>query len=132
VVEATINRDQLRRLQSVFEQAVATAGERPGVSREDPERDPQPPAEEFDPDGPADDGNPLGMPEHEITLAVDITAYLDQKRRALLAHKSQVTDTGFFLQMPDEVFARSFGTEWFIERGVPAGAGPRHGWLIDE
>ncbi len=69
--------------------------------------------------------------EDEITLAVDIRPYLDQKRRALLAHRSQVTDTGFFLQMPDEVFARSFGTEWFIEKGVATGAGPRQGWLVE-
>jgi LmbE family N-acetylglucosaminyl deacetylase len=131
VVEATINRDQLRRLQSMFAEAVASAGERPGVNREEVESGDEPAADEFDPDAPADDGNPIGMSEHEITLAVDISPYLEQKRRALLAHKSQVTDTGFFLQMPDEAFARSFGTEWFIEKGVPAGGGPRAGWLVE-
>jgi LmbE family N-acetylglucosaminyl deacetylase len=131
VVEATINRDQIRRMQSMFAEAVAAAGERPGVNREEIEAGLEPPEDEFDPDAPADDGNPIGMTEAEITLAVDVTPYVDQKRRALLAHKSQVTDTGFFLQMPDEAFARSFGTEWFIEKGVPSGAGPREGWLVE-
>jgi LmbE family N-acetylglucosaminyl deacetylase len=132
VVEATINRDHLKRLQAMFAEMVAASGERPGVNREEVESGAEPPADEFDPDAPADDGNPLGMLEHEITLAVDITPYLDQKRRALLAHKSQVTDTGFFLQMPDDAFARSFGTEWFIEKDVPAGGGPRQGWLVEK
>jgi hypothetical protein len=47
----------------------------------------------------------------------------------MAAHRSQVTDIGFFLNMPDEVFAHSFGIEWFIERGVEAD-GPREGWIF--
>ena len=47
---------------------------------------------------------------------------------AFAAHASQVTDTGLFLAMPEEVFARAFSTEWFIE---PGAVGLRHGWLLD-
>ena len=36
--------------------------------------------DDFDPDGPADDGNPFGTPEAELTHAVDVSAYVDQKR----------------------------------------------------
>ena len=61
-------------------------------------------AEDFDPNGPADDGNPFGTREAEITLAVDVDAYVGRKRAAIAAHRSQVTDTTFFLEMPDEVF----------------------------
>ena len=71
--------------------------------------------EEFDPHGPADDGNPMGMPEAEITLAVDVSAYLETKRKAIKCHRSQVSDTSLFLQMPQQAFAALFGTEWFIE-----------------
>jgi hypothetical protein len=39
-----------------------------------------------------------------------------------------VSDSSFFLQMPDEVFAEAFGTEWFIERGAAPGLRP--GWLF--
>jgi LmbE family N-acetylglucosaminyl deacetylase len=76
---------------------------------------------DFDPEGPADDGNPLGMPEAELTLRVDVSAYVDRKRESIMSHVSQVTDTGTFLAMPEEIFAIAFGTEWYIERGAPAG-----------
>ncbi len=88
------------------------------------------PDEDFDPEGPSDDGNPFGTPEVELTLAVDVSAYLDQKRRALGAHASQTTDIGMMLAMPAEAFAAVFGTEWYIERGVPSGL--RSGWLLDD
>lgn len=93
--------------------------------------------EAFDPNGPADDGNPFGMPEGEITHGVDVTAYLDRKRASLQAHRSQMTDTSFFLEMPDEAFAGGFGTEWFIERRGPGAlahaevrTGPLATWLL--
>jgi LmbE family N-acetylglucosaminyl deacetylase len=116
VVEATMNRDAIRQL-------VTMAGEA-GVTFGDGD-------EEFDIDGPADDGNPMGMLSHEITLAVDVHDFVKLKREAVRAHRSQVTDTSFFLEMPDDVFAMSFGTEWFIEKGVAPGAGPRAGWLFE-
>ncbi len=81
---------------------------------------------EWDPDAPMDDGNPLGTPEDEITWEVDVSAYLDQKRGSLEAHKSQATDIEQFLSMPPEIFLRSFGREHYIEPGVD---GPmRLGW----
>ena len=116
VFEATINRDEVIR----FVEAARERGDgltAPGG------------ADDFDPTGPADDGNPLGMAEAEITLAVDVSAFVAQKRASLACHRSQVTDTSFFLQMPDEVFAVAFGTEWFIEKGVEAD-GPKPGWFF--
>jgi LmbE family N-acetylglucosaminyl deacetylase len=88
--------------------------------------------ETFDPDGPMDDGNPMGTPESEITLGVDVTGFIAQKRAALTAHRSQVSDQSFFLQMPPEMFAHAFGREWFIEHDrTPEPGGPRSGWLFD-
>ena len=106
VFEATMNRDHIVRSMSLV-----TDGE------------------EFDPSGPADDGNPLGMAESELTHAVDVSAFVAQKRDSMKAHASQITDTSFFLQMPEEVFTIAFGTEWFIKKGVPTGIQP--GWLFD-
>jgi LmbE family N-acetylglucosaminyl deacetylase len=108
--EATFNRDLMVRLMEAARDAEADL--------------------EFDPNGPADDGNPFGTPEAEIHLAVDVTAYLDRKRAALAAHASQVTDVGMMLAMPPPVFAATFGTEWYIEPGATGGL--RHGWLLDE
>ncbi len=113
VFEATVNRDRLLQFTEMAREAgIAGDGE-----------------EEFDLTGPADDGNPMGEPEAVLTHEVDVTRYAQHKRRAVACHRSQVTDTSFFLQMADEVFVVAFGTEWFIERGVPAGPKPR--WLLD-
>ena len=76
----------------------------------------------FDPDGPADDGNPFGMPESDITTMVDVTAYVDRKRASISCHRSQVSDSDMFLSMPPEAFERAFGTEWFIHEGAAAGS----------
>ncbi len=113
VFEATMNRDHIVRMIKMAREAGA----------------PMLDDEEFDPNGGADDGNPLGMPEAELTHAVDVSAYLHAKRESLRSHRSQITDTSFFLQMPDEAFSQSFGTEWFIQKGVEPG--PRPGWLFE-
>jgi LmbE family N-acetylglucosaminyl deacetylase len=89
----------------------------------------EPGFEDFDPSGPADDGNPFGTAEAEIDLAVDVGQYVSAKRAAIACHASQVTDTGMFLALPEEVFARAFSTEWYIEPGTSSGL--RVGWLLD-
>jgi LmbE family N-acetylglucosaminyl deacetylase len=102
VWEATFNRDVLTQ---AFEDAKAA-----GAAEQ-----------EFDPNRPMDDGNPLGTPQAEISLAVDVRPWLDRKRRALGSHASQVTDVGSFMEMPEEQFALFFGTEYFIRRGAQPG-----------
>ncbi len=116
VLEATMNRDAFVRMI----EAAREAGESMGGSDSD--------QDEFDPTGPADDGNPMGMPEAELTLSVDVSLHLDAKRNAMRCHASQIEDTSFFLQMPDEAFAAAFGVEWFIEHdGNPP---VRSGWIF--
>jgi LmbE family N-acetylglucosaminyl deacetylase len=61
----------------------------------------------------------FGMPAAAFTTAVDVSAFLEQKKAAMRVHASQIPPDSFFLAMPDDVFAWSFGTEWFIRRGVP-------------
>ena len=65
----------------------------------------------------------FGSPEDLITHAIDIRAQLPRKREAMLAHASQIAPDSFFLQMPEDVFAAAFGTEWYIEHGAPRPAG---------
>jgi LmbE family N-acetylglucosaminyl deacetylase len=86
-------------------------------------------ADEFDPGAPADDGNPFGEPESVITLRVDVSGQVDAKRASMRCHRSQITDSSFFLDMPDEAFVLAFGVEWFIEhdRTPPY----RTGWIFD-
>ena len=112
VFEATMNRDLFAR----WVQASIESGD--GSMPED-----------FDPSGPADDGNPFGTPEAELTHAVDVSAYVDDKRASITSHASQATDTGMFLAMPEDTFRRAFGTEWYIKKGAPAGL--HEGWLFE-
>ncbi len=117
VLESTMNRDEMRR-------GIELAKEM-GIEEFGPDDD----GDSFDPDGPMDDGNPMGTPESELTLGVDVSAFVDRKRAAIAAHRSQVSDSSFFVQMPAEMFAQAFGREWFIEhdRRPPM----RMGWLFE-
>jgi LmbE family N-acetylglucosaminyl deacetylase len=114
VFEATWNRDEIRRQMAM----ARAAGEEFG------------PDAEFDPDGPMDDGNPMGTTEAELTHVVDVSDFVSNKRAAIMAHASQVTDSGFFTRMSDEMFAFAFGKEWFIEHGREHGLRP--GWLFED
>ena len=63
----------------------------------------------------------FGSPESVITGAVDVSEFLDHKRRAMQAHASQIGEQSFFLTMPVEAFEYGFGTEWFIRDGQGPG-----------
>lgn len=70
----------------------------------------------------ADEGEfTMGMPGALITTRVDVRSFLDQKRAAMRAHASQISETSFFLSMPPEAFEAVWGQEWFILRGAPEG-----------
>ena len=99
-LEATMNRDR-------FRQSLALAR---AAGLED---------DGWDPDGPADDGNPMGTPESEISLGVDVSSHIVAKREAVRCHASQVSDTSSILSIPEDAFAFVFGTEWYIEPGRP-------------
>ena len=106
VYESTMNRDfLLREMESARE-----AGEAIEAMEET-----------GDPDSWTDDGRPFGMSEAEITTRIDVGPFADLKRSALACHASQVTDSAFFLDMPDEGYRRAFGVEWFIHKGVAPG-----------
>jgi LmbE family N-acetylglucosaminyl deacetylase len=95
VYEATSNRDDFRRMMAMAREA-----------GED--------APDLDPEG-------FGSPEAELTTRVDVTPWLDAKRAAMRAHRSQIADDSFFLTLDDARFEMAFGTEWFIRvDGDPA------------
>ncbi|QWC85087.1 PIG-L family deacetylase [Nocardioidaceae bacterium] len=108
-LESTMNRDRMR---AMYEMAKQMA---------DPGADP----EMFDPDAPADDGNPFGTPAAEIDWEVDIAEAVATKRKALESHASQ-GDVQQILSMPEEIFAHAFGREYFVEPGL--GQDMQTGW----
>ena len=116
VFEMTTNRDAFRRMREMALSNPEILSETEGIG-------------DFDPDGPADDGNPMGEPESAITHRVDVRKYCDQKKLAIACHRSQITDTSFFLNMTDEIFELAFGTEWFIKHGETGPA--RERWLFE-
>ena len=67
VFEATMNRDEIKRQMAMAREA----GEEFG------------PDADFDPDGPMDDGNPMGMTEDELTLVVDVSDFVRSKHAAI-------------------------------------------------
>ncbi len=103
VLQATMNRDQIRR--AMAEQAIALAEEAADGA-----------------DVPEPDDN-FGKPEAELTHGLDVTAETGLKRKAMAAHASQISPESWFLQLDDEMFSVAFGTEWFIESGKPRGQG---------
>jgi LmbE family N-acetylglucosaminyl deacetylase len=94
VYESTLNRDHIKRLMA----------ERPGALAQG---DDAPDPSDFD---------EMGSPESEITTTVDVRAFVEHKRAAMRAHASQISESSFFLTMPDEAFREAFGWEWFIRR----------------
>lgn len=75
----------------------------------------------------------IGLPESEITAAVDVTDLIDTKRAAMAAHGSQIDEDSWFLQLPADVFVQSFGTEWFRQVSPPFVGDPqleRDDWII--
>jgi LmbE family N-acetylglucosaminyl deacetylase len=108
VFEATMNRDEMRRN---IEEMRAHGDE--ATQEEMPDLD--------------DENESFGMPEELITHAVGVEGFVTAKRRSMAAHASQIPPDSFFLRMPDDVFARAFGTEWFIRNGHPRPAGAPFG-----
>jgi LmbE family N-acetylglucosaminyl deacetylase len=66
------------------------------------------PAGTADPPPPA----PATISDADITTVIDVTAVVDRKRAALVAHASQLADT-VWVQVPDAEFADLFGREWY-------------------
>ena len=110
VLEATMNRDLIRSWREMMEDDEPETA----ASRDDPGFE------------------NIGTPDAEITTAVDVSDLIATKRAAMVAHASQINEESWFLQLPDEVFATAFGTEWFV-RVKPAfdgdPSGDREDWI---
>lgn len=76
-------------------------------------------------DGPPEiDEENFGQPASRITHEIDVSEFVEAKRASMRAHASQIADDHFFLALPDEAFALSFGQEWFIDEDATGGGAP--------
>lgn len=124
LLESTMNRTRIvQMMREMMAQSADAASANPATGPSDGAD-----GGDFDPEGPADDGNPFGSTEDEITMAVDVSEFVEMKRASIACHASQMGDSSMFLNMAPEMFAHAFGTEWFIEPGEPGGARP--GWFM--
>lgn len=69
----------------------------------------------------ADDSVPVGTPDELVTTYVDVSAYVERKRKALWAHATQMGPEVFFAKMPPALFDELFATESFqrVQSTVP-------------
>jgi N-acetyl-1-D-myo-inositol-2-amino-2-deoxy-alpha-D-glucopyranoside deacetylase len=72
-------------------------------------------AEEAGMEGFGDDSMTLvGIPDEIITTRVDVTEYIDRKRRSFAAHVSQNDPNSPFATMQDSIYRMAFGTEHYV------------------
>jgi LmbE family N-acetylglucosaminyl deacetylase len=101
LLEVTMSRDHVRQLvQAAMAMGIEPEGDWP----------------DFD-----DPNLVFGMPESVITTTVDVTPWLDRKRKAMEAHATQIGDMGFFFAMEPDVFSAALGTEFYIRHGAEPG-----------
>jgi N-acetyl-1-D-myo-inositol-2-amino-2-deoxy-alpha-D-glucopyranoside deacetylase len=66
----------------------------------------------------------FGRAEAEITTRVDVSAYVDQKRRSMDCHKTQRQDLGWLLDLPEDLADAAISTEYFVLRFLDGAAVP--------
>ena len=79
-------------------------------------------------DGDEFDLSEFGTPGGQITTRVDVRPFLEQKRAAMAAHRSQIAETSFFLALPADLFELAWGEEHYVRQG--AAPGLRESWLL--
>ena len=52
--------------------------------------------------------------DDHFTTFVDVSDFLHKRREALLAHRTQVDPTGFWMRLPDDVVREVFPWEEFV------------------
>jgi mycothiol conjugate amidase Mca len=66
----------------------------------------------------------IGTPDELITTEIDVSRQVERKRRALMAHASQMGPDVFFAKMPPALFHQVFGRESFrLARGQSGTSG---------
>jgi mycothiol S-conjugate amidase len=54
------------------------------------------------------------MPDRPMTTRIDVGDFLDQRRAALLAHRTQVDPAGFWMRLPEDIVREVFPWEEYL------------------
>ncbi len=112
VFESTMNRTSiLDNMEAVLEALAATADSEEAVAELQERRNEM-------------EAGTFGMDQADLTHEIDVSSMIEAKREAMLAHQSQIGEDSFFLTMAPEVFAQTFGSEWFRDRSWVRGDQP--------
>jgi N-acetyl-1-D-myo-inositol-2-amino-2-deoxy-alpha-D-glucopyranoside deacetylase len=65
----------------------------------------------------------VGVPDDQVTTAIDATKYLDAKLAAMRAHVTQITVDGEFFALSNDLGQRALGTEYYTLLAGPRGPG---------
>lgn len=58
----------------------------------------------------------FGRPDAEVTTRVDVSGFLDHKRRSMDCHRTQRQDLGWLLDLPPDLAEQAMRTEHFVLR----------------
>ncbi len=58
----------------------------------------------------------FGRADAEVTTRVDVSGFLDAKRRSMACHKTQAQDLGWLLDLPPDLADRAIDSEYFVLR----------------
>ncbi len=72
-----------------------------------------------------EEGLDFGTPDAEVTTRIDVSGFLDAKRRSMACHKTQRQDLGWLLDLPADLADGAISTEYFILRWLNGADVPR-------
>ena len=75
----------------------------------------------------------FGRSDAEVTTRVDVSGFLEAKRRSMDCHKTQRQDLGWLLDLPDDLASQAIDTEYYVLRWLNGSDVPstlRETWLF--
>jgi len=81
------------------------------------------------------DAQEFGRSEEEVTTRIDVSRFIDEKRRSMDCHKTQRQDLGWLLDLPPDLATEAIDTEYYVLRlrdGSDVPSTHREAWLLAE
>ena len=66
----------------------------------------------------------FGRPDAEVTTRIDVSSFVDNKRRSMDCHRTQRQDLGWLLDLPADLADRAIDTEYFVLRWLDGADAP--------